>query len=247
MHLRAETLAYLCTAVGPAVGAMSAAHFGEGFRCWLGASVICTSVSIPICAVAIAAVCAVIASIVGVAIAAIAAATLGGVWRDAVCTALGTTTLDSTGKLVRKQSAKAWYKSLASYGLDALVGGSAASLSASFACAVAAAVLGATAAAVSLEALHSRSWSPHAARVTALNATLKTLIKTSISNGTKLAIRQLSLCGPLMCAGFSTGLGIGLRNAIVDWINMTRQTEQHASRCPPIKHEVGCHRHAKTR
>ncbi|KAL1514649.1 hypothetical protein AB1Y20_003740 [Prymnesium parvum] len=211
-----HVLAYMCTAVGPAMGAATAAWAGESIRFTLG----CQHAS----AVVIAAVCSGIAQLVATTIAAALIAIFGDSWRASVTPGFGRGDFSALGldtrKLVRKQTTKAAVKSFASKTIAAAVGQELGVL-ATVLCAVAAAVTGGVFAAVSIEALHARHWSSRAAMSTAMKATYKTALKTAISSSVKEGIRswRVSCCGPVMVGALSCGTGIALRNFIVDWIS----------------------------
>lgn len=236
-------LAYLCTAVGPAVGAATAAWLGDSVHQAVG----CQHVS----AVAIAALCSTIAQCIATVLAACVVRVLGDTWRASVTPGLGvgdfTTLGKDTRKLVRKQSVKAGVKSLASRALIATVGHEVGGL-ASVACAIITAVTGGVIAAVSIEAAQMRAWSPYSAMMTAYKATYKTAIKTTISSTLKEILRLQAgaaspMCGPIITSTICCGTGIGLRNWIVDQLQAQpgpSALDEAASACPnrrpcPIK------------
>ena len=61
-------------------------------------------------------------------------------------------------------------------------------------------------------------------QATAAHAAFKTTIKTTISASLKVACRHHGLCGPLLSASIATAAGIGIRNALVDWVTAAPAT-----------------------
>ena len=238
MSLFGHIFAYVCTSIGPAIGAAASVCIGESIRETVG----CQHTS----AVAIAAICSTIAQIIATTIAAAAIGAFGDSWRASVTPGLGfgdyATLGSDTNKLVRKQATKAGFKSFASKALVAAVGSELGVLG-TIAFALITAVTGVVLAAVSIEATQARRWSPRDAAVTAYKATYKTAIKTAISTTLKEALRRQGAAGPLFGPVFTTalscGTGIGLRNWIVDVLQQERPS---ASASPARRSSSACPR-----
>ena len=228
--LSGHIFAYVCTSIGPAIGAAASVCIGDSIREIVG----CQHTS----AVAIAAICSTIAQIIATTIAATAIGAFGDSWRASVTPGLGFGDYGALGsdtsKLVRKQATKAGFKSFASRVLVAMVG-SELGLLGTIACALLTAVTGGVLAAVSIEAAQARCWSSRTAAVTAYKATYKTAIKTAISTSLKEALRRVGTAGPLFGPVFTTalccGTGIGLRNWIVDEL----QKERPSGAASPVR------------
>jgi len=233
-------LAYACTAVGPAVGAASAAA-GLGSVEWVSTLAGSAVGGAALSAVLTAALTACIAGTVDAAVTRAArSADLGASWAAASSAALAPETAGSLRRLVPKQSIKGLAKSLLAQPLDAAVAaaaalGAAPGSSCVLLCwapvlavgrALCAAVLGSIAAALALEAsrvsLSRRSDRAEAegGRVlvgaTAGRAAGKAALKTLVAATAKAALRQHGLCGPVVAAACSTLLGITCRNWCVD-------------------------------
>lgn len=197
------------------MGAATAAWLGESVREAVG----CQHTS----AVAIAALCSAIAQVVATILAAAVIAILGDSWRASVTPGLGYGELAALGrdtrKLVRKQSTKAAFKSVASRAIVAALG-TELGMCATIACAIGTATFGGVIAAVSIETAQKRAWSSRGALSTAFKATYKTAIKTAIATSLKESMRLGGTgAGPVVTSALCCGTGIGFRNFIVDWLH----------------------------
>ena len=242
-------LAYACTAVGPAVGAATAAA-GLGSVEWVSTLAGSAVAGAALSAVFTAALTACIAGTVDGWVTNRARSwDLGSSWAAASSEAMAPEMAGSLRRLVPKQSIKGLAKSLLAQPLDAVVAaaaalGSAPGSSCVLLCwppalavgrALCAAVLGSMVAALALEASRvslRRSDRAEAAggRVlvgaTAGKAAGKAALKTLVAATAKAALKHHGLCGPVVAAACSTLLGITCRNWSVDVLRRRASNER---------------------
>ena len=242
-------LAYACTAVGPAVGAATAAA-GLGSVEWVSTLAGSAVAGAALSAVFTAALTACIAGTVdGWVTRAARSADLGARWAAASSEAMAPEMAGSLRRLVPKQSIKGLAKSLLAQPLDAVVAaaaalGSAPGSSCVLLCwppalavgrALCAAVLGSIAAALALEASRvslrrSDRAEAEGGRVlvgaTAGKAAGKAALKTLVAATAKACLKHHGLCGPVVAAACSTLLGITCRNWSVDVLRRRASNER---------------------
>ena len=242
-------LAYACTAVGPAVGAATAAA-GLGSVEWVSTLAGSAVAGAALSAVFTAALTACIAGTVdGWVTRAARSADLGASWAAASSEAMAPEMAGSLRRLVPKQSIKGLAKSLLAQPLDAVVAaaaalGSAPGSSCVLLCwppalavgrALCAAVLGSIAAAAALEASRvslrrSDRAEAEGGRVlvgaTAGKAAGKAALKTLVAATAKACLKHHGLCGPVVAAACSTLLGITCRNWSVDVLRRRASNER---------------------
>ena len=242
-------LAYACTAVGPAVGAATAAA-GLGSVEWVSTLAGSAVAGAALSAVFTAALTACIAGTVdGWVTRAARSADLGASWAAASSEAMAPEMAGSLRRLVPKQSIKGLAKSLLAQPLDAVVAaaaalGSAPGSSCVLLCwppalavgrALCAAVLGSIAAALALEASRvslrrSDRAEAEGGRVlvgaTAGKAAGKAALKTLVAATAKACLKHHGLCGPVVAAACSTLLGITCRNWSVDVLRRRASNER---------------------
>jgi len=226
-------LFYLCTACGPALGAAMAVCLGSSVCDACAVLFDSETLSRAIGAAGIAAVGAVMAALVNALAAATVSRTLGRRCNSTVSGLLDAEVVTARSgeqvcRLAEKQATKALWKSLAGTCFAAAVG-TAPPVVVSMASAVLASVIGAVVAAVALQVRRScRLATRETARALVSQAVFKTGVKSLCSTSIKVLLRHYDVGSVVVTTAVGTGVGIAIRNALVDWVRLRRAPLQKA-------------------